>query len=511
MKRYIYYISAVLILAISGCKKDFGDLNKNPNSLSTPTPAFLFSKSLLSTMSNSYYLTGVLNLGGFIQHYATYKEVSGIGDKYFANDFYQAPYFTDGYPTAVNEIEEVIRAVKETPGEVNKLNVARIWRVYIYHRMTDLYGDVPYSEAGKGLTSLNFTPKYDAQEAIYKDMLKELDEAASGLDAAKASYGGNDFIYGGDAGKWKKFAYSLMLRLGLRLTKMDLALSETWVKKAIAGGVILNKEDNAIMKYSDGPQDLNRNPTARESRSRDFSANSFGKNNIEGGKLSATFINYLKNNNDPRLGVYSGVWVGTTQDPNPAIQKGFPNGSGTAPSANDLGTYSEPNQNTVFRLDAPLLVLGNAETNLYLAEAAVRGWNTMGSASQFYIKGVTGSFDNAAMYGSAYAISSDKINQYLSSHPFDAAGTFDQQMEQIHTQIWAALYIDEYEVFSNWRRTGYPVLIPVNYPGNVTGGTIPRRLIYPNAEGASNAKNIQDAISRQGANTLTTRVWWDKQ
>lgn len=509
MKRYIYYISAVLILAVSGCQKDFGDLNKNPNSLGTPTPAFLFSKSQLSIMSNSYYLTAVLNLGGFIQHYSTYKEVSGVGDKYFANDFYQAPYFTDGYPTAVNEIQEVINAVKDNPADVNKLNIARIWRVYIYHRMTDLYGDVPYSDAAKGLSNLNFTPKYDTQESIYKDMLKELDEAATGLDASKASYGGSDFIYNGDIPKWKKFAYSLMLRLGLRLTKKDIGLSESWVKKAIAGGVILKKEDNAVMKYSDGPQDINRNPTARESRSRDFSANSFGKNNIEGGKLSATFINYLKNNNDPRLSVYSVVWVGTNQDASPAIQKGFPNGIGVAPSATELGTYSEPNQNTVFRLDAPLLVLGNAETNLYLAEAALRGWTGSSTASQFYTDGVTGSFDNAAMYGSNYAISGDRINQYLTAHPFLSGGSFAQQMEQIHTQIWAALYIDEYEVFANWRRTGYPVLTPVNYPGNVTGGTIPRRLIYPNVEGASNTKNYQDAIARQGANTLTTRVWWD--
>lgn len=510
MKKYIYYISTVMILMVSGCKKDFGDLNKNPNAQDKPTPAFLFSKAQLSTMANAYYLTAILNLGGFIQHYATYKEVSGVGDKYFANDFYQAPFFTEGYPTAVNEIEEVIRALK-SPADVNKLNIARIWRVYVYHRITDLYGDVPYSEAGKGLSNLNFTPKYDPQEAIYKDMLKELDEAAAGMDASKPSFGGADFIYSGDVVKWKKFAYSMMLRLGLRLTKKDAGLAEIWVKKAIAGGVILNKEDNAIMKYSDGPQDLNRNPTAREPRSRDFAANSFGKNNVEGGKLSQTFINYLKNNNDPRLSVYAGVWVGTVQNSNPAIQKGFPNGTGVAPSAEALGTYSEPNQNTVMRLDAPLVVIGNAETNLYLAEAALRGWNSLGTAAQFYAKGVTGSFDVAALYGSSYAIPADQVNLYFTAHPYDAAVSFEKQMEQIHTQVWAALFVDEYEVFANWRRTGYPALVPVNYPGNVTGGTIPRRLIYPNAEGASNSANFQDAITRQGANTLTTRVWWDKQ
>lgn len=124
--------------------------------------------------------------------------------------------------------------------------------MYLYHRITDLYGDIPYTEAAKAYTDKIFLPKYDSQELIYKDMLKELDEAASALDAAKIGFGKADLIYNGDIVKWKKFAYSLMLRLGLRLTKVDVNLSKDWVTKAINGGVILNSADNAIMKYTDG-------------------------------------------------------------------------------------------------------------------------------------------------------------------------------------------------------------------------------------------------------------------
>lgn len=125
-----------------------------------------------------------------------------------------------------------------------------------------MYGDIPYTEAAKAYSDKIFLPKYDSQELIYKDMLKELEEAATALDASKTGFGKADLIYDGDINKWKKFAYSLMLRLGMRLTKVDQNLSKEWVTKAINGGVILNSADNAMMRYTDGPNDFNRNPSA---------------------------------------------------------------------------------------------------------------------------------------------------------------------------------------------------------------------------------------------------------
>src|SRR5690606_26083174 len=140
------------------------------------------------------------------------------------------------------------------PEEINKLSIARIWRVWVYHRITDLFGDIPYSEAAKGATDKLYTPKYDEQSYIYMDMLKELDEAANAFDPALPSFDQADLIYGGDISKWKKFAYSMMLRLGMRLTKVDNATAKLWVQKAIAGGVIVKDEDVAFVQYLDGSQ-----------------------------------------------------------------------------------------------------------------------------------------------------------------------------------------------------------------------------------------------------------------
>jgi len=113
------------------------------------------------------------------------------------------------------------------------------------------------------------------------------------------------------------------------------------------------------------------------------------------------------------------------------------------------------------------------------------------------------------IYPGGMSISDDAIDDYLTANPY-TGGTFDQQMKQIHTQFWASLFMTNMEVYANWRRTGYPVLIPVNYPGNATGGTISRRLPYPQSEASLNTENYKAAVAAQGPDLFTTRVWWDK-
>ncbi|MNG13228.1 Susd and RagB outer membrane lipoprotein [compost metagenome] len=112
------------------------------------------------------------------------------------------------------------------------------------------------------------------------------------------------------------------------------------------------------------------------------------------------------------------------------------------------------------------------------------------------------------IYGAAYAITD--ATPYLTANPFNTAGSFEAKMNQIHTQIYVALFVDEQEIYANWRRTGYPVLIPVNFPGNVTNGTIPRRLKYSTSEYSVNSTNLAEAVKRQGEDTFTTKIWWDK-
>jgi hypothetical protein len=505
---YLLYTAVSAMLAFQSCDKGFEEMNINPDASSNPNPEFVFSKTLLDIWGNSYFNTNTLFAGGSMQHFSTWKSVPAIGDKYFFNGgAYPYDYFNVAYPGAVNEIATVLTALDSSDATtVNKRAIARIMRVYIFHKLTDLYGDIPYSEAGKGYTNNLFSPKYDEQSAIYPDMLKELDQAAAALTPGAATFGKGDYIYNGDAGKWKKFAYSLMLRLGMRLTKKsDQTLAQTWVTKAIAGGVIMDDADIATMKYT-GATDNDRNPAASAMLGGDYGASDKGKANIEGGKYSKTFIDYLKATRDPRLNVIAVSWSSATAfDTSTAVQQGMPNGLLDEPVG--FRQLSQPHPNTVLSLTAPLIVMSAAETKLLLAEAAVRGWYA-GNAATLYSEAIGSSMRNWALFGNAGIIASSRISEYQAEHPL--TGTTEQMIAQISTQKWVSLFLDETEIHANWRRTGYPVLTPVNVSGNVTNGEIPRRLLYTPSEESLNAKNLADAIQKQGANTFTTHVWWDK-
>ena len=148
--------------------------------------------------------------------------------------------------------------------------------------------------------------------------------------------------------------------------------------------------------------------------------------------------------------------------------------SGASPCGMDV--YMVPND-IIKGQDDPMFFMTYAEVELLKAEAAVRGWHS-GNAATHYANGVRAAMEYLAMYGAGAEVSGDAIDAYLAANPYDAANA----MEQINEQIWAATLLNEYESFANWRRTGFPNLTPVNYPGNVTGGTIPRRLRYREAE-----------------------------
>lgn len=516
----IFFATAAAV-ALVACDHGFEEMNVNPNASSEVTPGYLFTNAQLDAVSVNYVGGAYLTIGGSMQHFATYKEVPAAGDKYFnytsstGNWNTYAGVDLSGSTGAVIEIEQVIDAVSGSATDVNKLAVARIWRAYIFHRLTDLYGDIPYSDAGKALTEKNYSPKYDRQQDIYADMFKELEEAIAQFDSSQPTFAAADLIYGGSIAKWKKFAYTLMLRLGMRLSSRPAteALARTWVEKAIAGGVITEDADIATIAYVDGSITTSRNFVASGLLNGDYI--SPGDDNVEGGKFAHTLIDYLKTTRDPRLNVISIVWIPSggsyIADTTTALQKGMPNAAFNK-KPEEFNSYSEPNPNTILKYSAPFLVFTAAEGNLLLAEAAVRGWYAGSTAEVLYNKAVASAMKQWALFGSAGVISDTKIARYLQNNPYDAAASVDEQVGQIQTQKWVSLiFEDEYEIFAGWRRTGYPKLIPTNYPGNLTGGQIPRRFVIPDSEGIYNAEHFIEARDRQdGTNTLLSHVWWDK-
>ena len=518
MKLSNYKIALGLVsLLFAGCD-DFStpleQLNKNPNAYEEVVPGYLFSNSQL--IGVAYNFTDGSDGQHYIisqamQQFSTHSEVRGTGDKYFNESMARNHWAV--YNTALADNERVIEKVKDDPQMVNFLSAARIWKVYMFHIVTDIHGDVPYFEALKSIEGL-LRPKYDTQEAIYNDMFKELDEAIKAFNPSLPTLGASDLFYGGDIEKWKKFGYSLMLRLGMRLTEVRPNLAETWVKNAIAGGVIMTDDEIARVQFQDGQVMHSRNPKANVLLIQDYQNPQAGISNTQGGKYAKTFIDHLKSTRDPRLNVISVVWVnnpngaGFVYDTSSVIQRGMPNGVIFGEPA-DFGTYSEPHPNTVLNYGSPVLTFTNAESYLLLAEAAIRGWYN-GSAKTAYENAVRAGMRHWALFGDEGYISPEKIEAYIKYNPYKDDGTFEEQLEQISTQKWVSLMLDNYEIWANWRRTDYPKLIPTNYPGNITGGTIPRRLIIPDSELTLNEENFMEALNRQNVgNLLTSTVWWD--
>jgi hypothetical protein len=513
MKISIQKYSGVLLLVaglavLQGCDKNFDTINTNPDAVSTPTPQYVFSKAQYDGANYSGNISNLL--WGTMQYTTSYNDVEGFGSKYVAAQRYQtSSVFGSAYPNQINEIGEVIKTVKDDATKINLYAVARIWRVFCFSRITDLYGDIPYSQAGQGYNQSLFQPAYDAQKDIYADLLKELEESATSLSAANTvTFGASDLIYGGNPDQWKKFAYSLMLRLGMRMTKVDAAAAQTWVTKAIQGGIILNYTDIAKMNYVGAGQDINKNPLALELLNSSY-IKADGVSNTEGGKYQQSFIDSLKAHSDPRLNVISVVYVNGVADATPAIQKGMPATiNGVRPA--DFGTFSEPKQTTVLRTSSPLLLFTVAESNFLLAEAAARNWYTTETSAALYEKAIRAAMQQWDLIsGNTGIIAGSETDAYIAARPF-TGGTLDEQLQQIYTEFWVSIFPDAQEVYANYRRTGYPALVPNNYPGNATGGKILRRFLYPVSEQTLNAASYGAAISRQGADDFLTRIWWDK-
>lgn len=511
MKKYLNYTLSLLLSVgvFTGCDEGFTELNTNKIDPTSLSPSMVLNKAII----NTNYLDGFGTLGmlcynfGIVQQIITPYGSSLSGANYDQVNNGNTPLvWQNFYRNVVKQLVAVLDQTKEDPLQINTYSAARIWKAYTFMILTDTYGDVPYSEAGQGYTTEIITPKYDAQQAIYQDILKELDEASAALTTAQLPVT-TDILYGGDVAKWKKLGYSFMLRAAMRLTKADPATAEAYVKKAVAGGVLQSNADNSILRHTS----LYNNYIANHLQARE-------KTNFY---LAAPFVNYLKANNDPRLPIFAVRYVGAkggqeqvaaraSSDPN--VQIGMPMGYNDVSIAStfaannvvSLWDYSQVNLNTVLKLDSPEFHVTYAQTLLLLAEAAVRGW-VPGPAADYYAKGIRANLEQMASYGST--IPETSIKAYLDAHPFDSGKALDL----INTQYWVASFLDGTEAWANFRRSGFPALAKNPYPGSEVKGDFIRRLPYPDSEIVVNSANMNEAIARQGPNTLDTRVWWDKK
>lgn len=509
--KYLNYLAAVLVaivlIPLNGCDtSSLHELNENPTVAEEIDPGFILAYTQLQTSGTRFesWRTQLIYQSTMMQQFATLPTYWS-GDKYLHNDQYSGALWTTAFTNYIKDLTNLVEitdpSVEGQEDFVNHHAIAKIWKVVAFQRITDIYGDIPYFGAGKGFSERDFFPTYDPQEEIYRDMLSELEEATSLLSASAGNPGSQDLIYGGDIEQWRRYGYSMMLRLGLRLVKVDASAAQEWVQKAIAGGVMQSNDDTSYIEHTDGPEGINRNGIGEV-----FLFNGTNFANDDSPRLSKTFVDWMLEHNDPRLEKLS--WVVSGGPP-----QGMPNGYDANTIDNFDPTFAEHNGDAYSRInpmfvlnESPMVFQTYAEVEFMIAEAIERGWAS-GNAADHYEAGVRAAMELYSIYDASVEVASADIDAYLAANPYDSANW----QEQIGEQYWAVTFLNFYETYANWRRTGYPELTPVNYPGNETGGTIPRRLRYPSSEASGNPEAYGEAVNRQGPDQYTTRMWWDVQ
>lgn len=534
---YLIAIAVYVMITAGSCKKDLAAANVNPDQITgaTVNPNLLLTTVQLAytgapTTGGSVWATKWGGVGMFVQHVASTNAGFYYGDKYLNNIGAMGETFQDNYGISVQPVVELYQLTANKPQYRNLHQMARMMKALIFEQLTDLYGDIPYFQAGLGYYDRIYTPVYDKQQVIYTDLLKEVSQATDSLDE-NADKPTGDVIYsqaGDQIGEWKMFGNSLLLRMAMRLSKVDPTTAQKYVTQVI-GKTMQSNADNAIVQHTSSANSLTSNQDAAQILSQDST-------DI---RLSSTLISNMKKLQDPRLPVIAWVAYGLQDPTDPstfpgftdttaADQFGLPNGyiiGGLNPATNLLiaakdslpaellGGYSRINPN-LLSLTSPSLILTYAESELLLAEAAQR-WGIGGDPATHYEHGVEAAVTQLSAYGSFPTITDEAAAAYYNNPKikYNLATAYSQ----IGYQYWLATLMDEYECWSNWRRTsttnnpnGYPALKPVNYPGNIANGAIPRRLTYPPSQKVTNLTNYNAAVSNlTGGDKVTSRIWWD--
>ncbi len=535
-KILIYSMIAIFAVPIS-CTKNFESINTDPNRSS---PASFDANFFLSNSQQEYkesiagYAGPILFQSGWVQ---ILSSTSSGGVNYYSNmDKYVPSSNTNNYANnswgscyrSASLASEIGKILGSDASKANIVAAGTIMKVLSMHYATDTYGDLPYSQALQGETGLSL-PVYDKQQDVYKGLLADLEGALTKLDASKAKPSADLFSTRGDIARWKRFGYSLMLRIAMRLTKADAATAKAWAEKAYAGGAMSSVADDVHMRGSQATGYSNPNSRSLATAGDYYQV-----------RWSKTLMDFLMSTNDPRVsaiaevpqdGLAANNNINLAGDNTAAIQRGMPNGfdldggatditrspgfpGGTGVGANltPIGKYSRPRTSVYTDLNNSVSIITYAESELLFAEAAARGWNVGPTAAIHYAKGVSAGIQALANVNSNATISAATADAYANANPLNTS-SLNASLKMINEQYWATtgVLMNFSEAWSNWRRSGFPVLTPVVYVGNFSGGVIPRRQIYPTGEAGLNGTNYKIGVAGLSAgDTWASRVWWDK-
>lgn len=501
----LYTIALAVLMAATGCNKSFLDINTNPNSLPSATPAFVLTNAMNTSANN---MVGSNETGNYWSGQWTQSSSYILSPAIFSYLFTNTDFnYWDGFYDNLEDYEYVINNADALNQKYFK-GPAKVMKAYIFQALVDMYGSLPYSDALKGVGSL--APKFDDQKAVYEALITSLDGAIVDLkaNAFASAYAGADIIFGGNTTKWIRFANSLKLRILMhqsRITGRD-AYITTEINKIVAegSGFITGEE------VGSGGPGLYLATAGKTNPIYDrwgYDANGGVRSFGRFPRPTKFLFDVLIASNDTfrlkRIAYAKGGEKGSTPGISTAVENisnyvGVPFGvaSGfTAPASSYIG----PSLIVKGEFNRKVILMTATEIQFALAEAKQRfpAVTLPGTAQSYYEEGVRQSFRVLGV-ANATARANDLTTSGIADADFTAS---TDKLRAIAIQKWLALCnFSGLEAWTEYRKSNLPV---TPQAATVSSTDRPLRFFYPNTESGSNSN------TPSGIDVFKTRLFWD--
>lgn len=506
MKKLNKYLNTGIIsiaVLLSGCS-NFEELNSNPDATTQVSASMLCTNVVLRVTK-----FGGIDAKAMVSENALPKYVGYANEGQLTTQYNKIGESSFGPYTILPNIDKMVEYAKGSVMEDSYKGIASFAKAWVLFRMTMEMGDIPYSEANKGIEGL-YKPKYDTQESIFKGILDEL-KLADQYFAVGRTFDGDPTPYAGNPAKWRKatnaFALKILMSLSKKTSNTNLNVIQRFSEIVTANNLLDATTGYLGLAYTS----VNKHPMS-------------GTNNLFTSRtiISSLFMDNLKSLNDRRMYYIAepaGALItgGLTQtNPNAYVGVNVAMDYAAMNVGHSSNAYSLLNLRYL-QQDAcePRRLLTYAEQQLILAEARILGWISTGTAQNYYETGVKAALSDmmtaTASYAHGMAITQSYIDTYFTGEAAFKSSTTDQLK-----QIWMQRYIlnfmqDAQYSFFEYRRTTYP-LFPINAATslnteNLSG--IPKRWLYPSSETTYNRENLDDALQSQyqGFDEINKLMW----
>lgn len=485
MKSRSISVILLIVVLLTSCKKSFFDINTDPNfPLDVPARTLLPTTTVGIATANSNELGKVAGL--LMQYNAGINGLSNTTDQWILADF-DNQWNSEIYGWSLVNLNILINKTQEISPAYS--GIAKLQKAYVLSVATDLFGDVPYSQAGLG--TANLQPIFDSQQDIYlgnsaKGVTSLFNLVRSGLaDLSRPSVlrpTTDDIVYAGDLSKWRRLGNSLLLKFALQVSNVALDTTKSVINSVVNGGT-----STAFIDDVNGTLDFNVPFTATNPNP--YYLQDFG-GSIPGTEMLSNrflFLMRVQNNDSLRLSKFY-------TKPAPTFV-GYDNGSPfTAPAVATRSVYGP----YVVGLNgnAPVRLITAFRNFFILAESALM-FGTPGDPVTYYQNGIRASMISAGL-------TTAEINAYFAANPniVNLSGTTQQKRVQILTQKYIASVGNAIESYNDYRRTGLPVLTPPLVTAGDDPATFPKRYPYTSSEASANPNQPNPRL------LTNVKVWW---